>query len=134
MVIVVGHTRWKAAKSLGLKRIPVHVAEDLTPAAAKAYRLADNKSSETPWIKELLNVELGALREDGYDMALTGFSDREIEKALDTAEEGGSGKGTGDTVEGLEFKIVIDCEGEMHQAKLIGRFEKQGLKCRALIS
>jgi ParB-like chromosome segregation protein Spo0J len=41
-VIVVGHTRWKAARELGLKKVPVHVAEDLPPEQAKAYRLADN--------------------------------------------------------------------------------------------
>jgi ParB-like chromosome segregation protein Spo0J len=41
-VIIVGHTRWKAATKLGLERIPVHVAEGLTPEKAKAYRIADN--------------------------------------------------------------------------------------------
>src|SRR5687768_9899019 len=44
-VIVVGHTRWKAAKKLGLKQVPVHVATDLTEAQLKAYRLADNKTN-----------------------------------------------------------------------------------------
>ena len=32
-VIIVGHTRWKAAQKLGLKQVPVHVATDLTPSA-----------------------------------------------------------------------------------------------------
>jgi ParB/RepB/Spo0J family partition protein len=41
---MVGHTRWKAAKHLGLERVPVHVA-DLTPEQAKAYRLADNRTA-----------------------------------------------------------------------------------------
>ena len=40
MVVVAGHTRLKAAQALGLKRIPVHVAADLTPAQARLYRLA----------------------------------------------------------------------------------------------
>ena len=35
-VIIVGHTRWKAAKKLGLEKVPVHVAEGLTPAQVKA--------------------------------------------------------------------------------------------------
>ena len=39
MVVIVGHTRLEAAKSLGLKTVPVHVAEGLTPAQAKAYRI-----------------------------------------------------------------------------------------------
>ena len=37
-VIIVGHTRWKAAKKLGLAKVPVHVAKDLSPEQAKAYR------------------------------------------------------------------------------------------------
>ena len=46
-VIVVGHTRWKAAQKLGLKQVPVHVA-DLPPEKAKAYRIADNQPQPSP--------------------------------------------------------------------------------------
>ncbi len=54
-VIVVGHTRWKAARRLGLSQVPVHVARDLTPAQAKAYRIADNKSADlADWNYDLL--------------------------------------------------------------------------------
>lgn len=35
-VIVVGHTRWKAAQKLGLEHVPVHVAKDLTEDQARA--------------------------------------------------------------------------------------------------
>jgi ParB-like chromosome segregation protein Spo0J len=38
-VIVVGHTRWLAAKELGLKEVPIHVADNLTPAQIQAYRI-----------------------------------------------------------------------------------------------
>src|SRR5262245_47295948 len=44
-VILVGHTRYKAALKLGLETVPVHVARGLTPAQAKAYRLADNQTA-----------------------------------------------------------------------------------------
>jgi DNA modification methylase len=78
-VIVVGHTRWKAAQKLGLKQVPVHVAKDLTETQAKAYRLADNKSAElAEWDKELLPLELAQLREMEFDLGLTGFSDDEL--------------------------------------------------------
>jgi ParB-like chromosome segregation protein Spo0J len=43
-VIICGHTRLLAAKKLGLREVPVHVAENLTPAQVKAYRLMDNRS------------------------------------------------------------------------------------------
>jgi site-specific DNA-methyltransferase (adenine-specific) len=44
-VIVVGPTRWKAAMLVGLELVPVHVAAELTPEQAKAYRLADNQTN-----------------------------------------------------------------------------------------
>lgn len=45
-VIIAGHTRLKAARKLGMKMVPVIVADDLTPEQAKMYRLADNKTGE----------------------------------------------------------------------------------------
>ncbi len=45
-VIICGHTRYKAAMQLGLEKVPVHVAKDLTPEQIKAYRIADNKTGE----------------------------------------------------------------------------------------
>ena len=45
-IIIAGHTRYKAAVQLGLKKVPVHVATDLTAEQVRAYRLADNKTAE----------------------------------------------------------------------------------------
>ena len=78
-VIVVGHTRWKAAGRLGLDRVPVHVAKDLTPAQAKAYRLADNQTASiATWDMELLPVELGELQALDFDLSLLGWSDQQL--------------------------------------------------------
>src|SRR6202030_584969 len=44
-IIIVGHTRYKAALKLGLETVPVHVAVGLTPAQAKAHRIADNQTA-----------------------------------------------------------------------------------------
>ena len=82
-VIVVGHTRYKAALKLGLKTVPVHVAADLTPAQARAYRLADNRTAENAaWDLELLPLELGELRDEGFDLKLLGFTDKELAERL----------------------------------------------------
>ncbi len=68
-VIIVGHTRWKAALKMGLEEVPVLKAEDLTPAQAKAYRIADNKTNEfADWDWEGLNLELDELKELDVDM------------------------------------------------------------------
>lgn len=45
-VIIAGHTRIKAAIRLGLEKVPVIRADDLTEEQAKAYRLVDNKTGE----------------------------------------------------------------------------------------
>jgi DNA modification methylase len=80
-VIVVGHTRWKAAAKLGLERVPVHVARELTPEQAKAYRIADNKTGDlATWDLELLPGELAELKLLDVDLNSLGFSDDELGK------------------------------------------------------
>src|SRR3979409_2019283 len=82
-VIIVGHTRWKAAKKLGLVKVPVHVAKELMPAQIQAYRIADNQTATlAEWDKELLPIELGQLKEAGYDLGLLGFDADELERFL----------------------------------------------------
>src|SRR5947209_2556027 len=79
-VIICGHTRLLAAKKLGLREVPVHVASNLTPAQVKAYRLMDNRShQETDWDFELLGPELEELRGLDFDLSLTGFDECEID-------------------------------------------------------
>ena len=59
-VIVCGHTRYKAAKKLGLSVVPCVVADDLTEEQIKAYRLADNKVGEDSlWDMDLLSEGYG---------------------------------------------------------------------------
>ncbi len=83
-VIVVGHTRYKAAQKLGLERVPVHVATDLTPEQIRAYRIADNKSAElSDWNYDLLPIELGELKACDFDLGLLGFDQDELARLLD---------------------------------------------------
>lgn len=92
--IVNGHTRFKAAKFLKLKTVPVLIADDLTEEQIKAFRLADNKTGElAEWNVELLYGELDEL--DGFDMTLFGFED--IDFSLDDFEE--DEKETGEEVD-----------------------------------
>jgi DNA modification methylase len=73
-VIIAGHTRYKAAKKLGLDEVPVVFATDLSEEQVKAYRLADNKTAEiAEWDFDLLNAELLILGDAGFDMASFGF-------------------------------------------------------------
>jgi len=73
-VIIVGHTRLKAAKKMKLKTCPVMVANDLNEAQVKAYRIADNKTGEfASWDDDLLLDEIKNLIDLDFDIELTGF-------------------------------------------------------------
>ena len=88
-VIIVGHTRYKAALKLGLTEVPVHVAVGLTPAQAQAYRLADNQTATmSSWDDDKLIQELAKLRELNFDLNLTGFSEDELLQLLVTGNDG----------------------------------------------
>ncbi len=77
--IIAGHTRLKAAQSLGLNEVPVHVARDLAPEQVKALRIADNRLHElATWDNALLAVELDELADLGVDVGLLGFTPEQI--------------------------------------------------------
>jgi DNA modification methylase len=83
-VIIVGHTRWKAAKKLGLTQVPVHVARDLSPERVKAYRIADNQTATlAEWNYELLPIELKDLQAMDFNLDLLGFDADALAKLLD---------------------------------------------------
>jgi ParB-like chromosome segregation protein Spo0J len=78
-VIVVGHTRYKAALKLGLETVPVHVATGLTPAQLKAYRIADNQTARlSEFDNDKLAAELIELQAMDFDLDLTGFTPEEL--------------------------------------------------------
>jgi len=89
-IIIVGHTRWKAAKKLGLAKVPVHVAKDLTPEQIKAYRIADNQTATlAEWDYELLPIELKDLQNANYNIDLLGFSADDLAMMLDPGAQDG---------------------------------------------
>ena len=87
-VIIVGHTRLKAAKKLGMKEVPVLVA-DLTKEQEDRYRLRDNKSGEfSQWDIEMLGIDWEApeLEELGFDLGDMGI-DMPAEEGLTDEDE-----------------------------------------------
>ena len=80
-VIIVGHTRYKALKKLGIKETDVIVADDLTEEQVKAYRIADNSTGEiATWDYDLLLPEIEGL---SYDMADFGMNLTRTEDGID---------------------------------------------------
>lgn len=69
MTIVAGHTRYAAAKHLGLAEVPVVVAEALTEEQVRAFRVADNRAHDySAWDYSALVEELSGLGEDFADV------------------------------------------------------------------
>lgn len=90
-VIVCGHTRYKAAMELGMKSVPCTYADDLTDEQIKAFRLADNKTSEIAlWDFSMLDEELKEISLDmgdfGFDLD-HGFSDDEYQSFFEEETE-----------------------------------------------
>ena len=82
MVVIVGHTRLLASKKLGLKKVPIAIA-DLSKSQAKAYRIADNRTNEdSTWDEELLKMELSDI-----DDLLTGFEEKELESLFEEEQD-----------------------------------------------
>ena len=78
-IIVAGHGRLAAAQKLGLEMVPVVVLDHLTPTQRRALVIADNRIAENAgWDDEMLRIELAALAEDNFDVALTGFDDEAL--------------------------------------------------------
>jgi 16S rRNA G966 N2-methylase RsmD len=85
-VIIAGHCRREASIKLGLKEVPVVVADHLDEYQVMAARIADNKIAESPWDPDLLKFDLGTLKMHDFKIELTGFEVPEIESFLNDGE------------------------------------------------
>ena len=101
-VIIAGHGRLQAARSLGLTEVPVIVLDHLSEAQRRALILADNRIAENAgWDNAMLASELAALRDENFDLDMIGFDEAELEELLagfefgDAGALGGEGQGGG---------------------------------------
>lgn len=87
-MIIAGHGRVEAGKKLDIKEVPCIVLSGLTEVQKKAYVIADNKMAlNAGWNEELLKTELENLKELDFDLELTGFSKKELDKLFDEINE-----------------------------------------------
>lgn len=78
--VVDGHLRLKAAKQMGMTEIPVALADELTDAQVKAFRILANRSANwAEWDNDLLKLEMEDLTLEGFNLELTGFEPVELE-------------------------------------------------------
>jgi ParB-like chromosome segregation protein Spo0J len=79
--IIAGHGRVLAARQLGMHSVPTIQLRHLTDKQRRAYVIADNQSAlQAGWDRDLLRLELGELRADGFDMPLTGFATEQLDR------------------------------------------------------
>lgn len=92
-IIITGHTRLKAALSLGIDKIPIARAVGLSDEQIKAYRLADNRVAEySTWDKELLDIELAEfetidMSKFGFELSISGLDFGTADQEQDQVEE-----------------------------------------------
>ena len=122
--IINGHTRFKAAKKLGLEIVPVIVADDLTPEQIKAFRLADNKVGEiATWDEDALAVELEELKNLNFDMSEFDFEMNEPQ----TQEKN---ENTDPVLYDEKMIIIIESDDESKLEEYFEKLVDEGYPCR----
>ena len=138
-VVVSGHTRLKAAKTLGLAEVPVIVADDLDDTKIKAFRLADNKVAElADWDESLLIKELEELDDLSYDMGQFEF-ELDLDDADDADGDGSDGNGSddiGDIPDNINvmetFALNVIVKDEAEQAELYEEMLGRGYEVKVV--
>ncbi|MGE0805095.1 MAG: site-specific DNA-methyltransferase [Burkholderiaceae bacterium] len=98
-VIVAGHGRLAAAQKLGLEVVPVVVLDHLSPTQRRALVIADNRIAENAgWDDAMLRVELAALADDDFNVALTGFDADALAELMAGEEPDAEGQTDDDAV------------------------------------
>src|SRR5260370_10937164 len=81
--IIVGHGRVLAARKLGHTEVPVIVLGHLNENQKRAFMVADNRLAlSAGWDEEMLQLELEALTQSGFNVQITGFDQRELDQLL----------------------------------------------------
>ena len=129
--VIAGHTRIKAARQLGLEKIPVRLL-DINEKDADLLSLADNKLAEiADWDDAELTKIIRDLDEAGENFEGLGFSEDELKKILGEVQ---TTIDEDDYSEILEYRVIVLAENEEGQHELVERLEKEGYKCHMLIS
>lgn len=114
------------------------VQSRLKGAQAVGYALADNRTAElSTWDYQIVSETLKALEAEGQDITRLGWEQHELDgllKVVNASDDDGGDNDSSPKLGALEYRIIIECNNEKHQAKLLQKLEAEGLQCRALIS
>lgn len=102
-------------------------------AEAEAYVIAANRLTETGgWDQPDVLADMLRAHRDAGTLDGIGYTSHDVDvlvsklhpDALDTSSQMGS----------MEYRVLVVCTSEQHQADLLHRFEREGLTCQALIA
>jgi DNA modification methylase len=83
LTLIAGHGRLLAAQKLGLDKVPTIDCSDMSESQKKAYIIADNKlAMNAGWDTAMLTLEMKDLEDEGFDLKLLGFDDKELNALL----------------------------------------------------
>lgn len=126
--VIGGNGRLDAMRNLGWSEVDI-VEVDVDDVRAAAIGIALNRTSElASWDDEALAALLQSLPTD----VPTGFSEGDLEALLAELNPVASGD-TSEQLDGLVYKVLVECDGEQAQVGLLERLEAEGYKCRALM-
>ena len=131
--IIAGHGRLAAARKLGHTKVPVIELSGLTETQKRAYVIADNKLAlNAGWDDELLKLELHALDESDFNLALTGFDGEELAKIMfgEIIDSIDPDEFSGDSSNKWQLLIEYDSESQLAQA--FDEAKERGLKCKII--
>jgi ParB-like chromosome segregation protein Spo0J len=135
--IIAGHGRVMAARKLGLAEVPCIRLAHLTEAQKRAYVIADNKLAlNAGWDEQMLALELHELHEFDFDLAVTGFSDAEINRLVSLLDGGPAAGAASEAgiVYQEKFAVLVECSGEANQAEIYNKLTGMGLACKVLVN
>lgn len=124
--VLAGNHTLKAAQRLGWTEIECHRVE-VDAETARKINLVDNRSNDLATYDDDL---LLALIESCDDLSGTGYTDDDLAKLISPPEPDPTPAMDAD----LEWRVVVECRDEAHQADLLERFDQEGLVCRPLMS
>lgn len=128
--IIAGHGRVLAAQKLGEEKVPTIELAHLSEQQKRAYIIADNKLAlNAGWDMEILKFEMSEL--SPAELALTGFSEGEIKSWFGDLEDEASDS---DEINlDVGYEIIVECNSEYEQRKLLERLTEEGYKCKSML-
>lgn len=130
--IIAGHGRVMAARKLEMANVPCMMVRGWTDAKRAAYVLADNRLAEqATWDDSLLKLELGTLRDAGFDVSLTGFSPKQVDAMF--APSKAAGAGSEQETRG-QFGVLVMCQNRSEEDREVESLSKAGKKVKRLAS